>query len=161
MMKRHEGHGRGTEGEGPNEADCPCRDTPAEDGCARSGCGFCRIQYCATEGCILAADHSGVGRRVHSDVRLRRLQQVSGSEGWEHHTSLIMLSRRSVAGVGDFYTELTEESLRIRKDHHKTKQQKFVALCRELQAMGFFVEHAQNGLMLRLEVTWSNPTVRE
>lgn len=42
--EKHEGHGRGTEEDGPDEPDCPCRTTDQVKACAEAGCGFCRVQ---------------------------------------------------------------------------------------------------------------------
>ena len=37
----HDNHGRGTAEDGPDDQDCPCRDTFLEVACAEHGCGFC------------------------------------------------------------------------------------------------------------------------
>lgn len=37
----HASHGRGTEADGPDDSDCPCRKTERQDECAKAGCGFC------------------------------------------------------------------------------------------------------------------------
>lgn len=37
----HSEHGRGNADDGPDDPDCPCRDTPQQTECAGTGCGFC------------------------------------------------------------------------------------------------------------------------
>ena len=37
----HDSHGRGTAESGPDDPDCPCRDTVRQAVCATAGCGFC------------------------------------------------------------------------------------------------------------------------
>jgi hypothetical protein len=37
----HADHGRGTSESGPDDPDCPCRNTPEMTTCAFAGCGFC------------------------------------------------------------------------------------------------------------------------
>ncbi len=41
-LSDHSDHGRGTEADGPDDCDCPCRSTNEERQCAAKGCGFCR-----------------------------------------------------------------------------------------------------------------------
>lgn len=41
----HSSHGQGTEEDGPDDPDCPCRDTRQERACAQEGCGFCREEH--------------------------------------------------------------------------------------------------------------------
>lgn len=57
----HEEHGRGTEEDGPDAPDCPCRGTKQETACARAGCGFCIAAVIARgircEGCGCWLEH--------------------------------------------------------------------------------------------------------
>lgn len=41
----HAGHGQGSAGAGPDDPDCPCRDTEHEEQCMREGCGFCIVSW--------------------------------------------------------------------------------------------------------------------
>ena len=41
MWIDHSEHGRGDAESGPDESDCPCRETQFKAECASSGCGFC------------------------------------------------------------------------------------------------------------------------
>lgn len=38
---KHRNHGRGSIETGPNDPDCPCRETSQMLECAKTGCGFC------------------------------------------------------------------------------------------------------------------------
>lgn len=40
----HKGHGSGTEEDGPDDCDCPCRTTAEHKDFAVEGCGFCEAQ---------------------------------------------------------------------------------------------------------------------
>lgn len=43
MSTEHATHGRGGES-GPDDSDCPCRQTSSRFACAKSGCGFCSVR---------------------------------------------------------------------------------------------------------------------
>lgn len=42
-ITKHDEHGRGTEADGPDGSDCPCRTTTERPTCAAAGCGFCCV----------------------------------------------------------------------------------------------------------------------
>lgn len=42
LGRDHSEHGRSSDGDGPDDPDCPCRETEKEAECASRGCGFCR-----------------------------------------------------------------------------------------------------------------------
>ena len=54
--KQHLDHGKSSDGEGPDDCDCPCRGTKDQVGCAEEGCGFCQ----SSGECVPKTETSGV-----------------------------------------------------------------------------------------------------
>ena len=57
VVVAHKEHGRGSQENGPDDPDCPCRGTDEQESCAHEGCGFCR----AAEGIALWNELTGDG----------------------------------------------------------------------------------------------------
>lgn len=56
--RKHRSHGRGNKEEGPDDPDCPCRETDGQADCAAAGCGFCKF---AEMICKTCKGRGGVG----------------------------------------------------------------------------------------------------